>query len=88
MYNSFVNTSIIYLFYVEECFACICICVPHSSLVPEERPEEDVGFPRTDITGGCELPCASWTLNPGPREEQAVLLTAEPSFQPYNSDEI
>ena len=49
------------------------------------RPEEDVGFPRTDITGGCEVPGAGWKLNPGPREEQAVLLTAEPSLQPYNS---
>ena len=25
-----------------------------------------------------------WELNPGPLEEQPVLLTAEPSLQPYN----
>ncbi|KAL6083004.1 hypothetical protein STEG23_028004, partial [Scotinomys teguina] len=34
------------------------------------------------ITDGCELPCESWDLNPGPLEEQSVLLTAEPSLQP------
>jgi hypothetical protein len=34
------------------------------------------------ITGGCELPCGCWDLNSGPSEEQLVLLTAEPSYQP------
>jgi hypothetical protein len=32
------------------------------------------------ITGGCE-PC--WVLNSGPLEDQSMLLTAEPSLQPY-----
>jgi hypothetical protein len=28
----------------------------------------------------CELLCACWDLNPGPLEEQPVLLTTEPSL--------
>ncbi|CAO2580696.1 hypothetical protein LEMLEM_LOCUS1572, partial [Lemmus lemmus] len=33
------------------------------------------------ITDGCESPCGCWELNSGPLEEQAMLLTAEPSPQ-------
>jgi hypothetical protein len=32
----------------------------------------------------CEPPCGCWDLNSRPSEEQLVLLTAEPSFQPYS----
>jgi hypothetical protein len=35
------------------------------------------------ITDGCETPCGCWDLNSGPSEEQSVLLTTEPSLQPY-----
>ena len=35
------------------------------------------------ITDGCEPPCGCWDLNSGPSEEESVLLTAEPSLQPY-----
>ena len=31
---------------------------------------------------GCEPPCGCWEMNSGPLEEQAMLLTSEPSFQP------
>ena len=34
------------------------------------------------ITDGSEPPCGYWKLNSGPLEEQAVLLTSEPSLQP------
>ncbi|KAH0505040.1 Cytochrome b-c1 complex subunit 7 [Microtus ochrogaster] len=34
------------------------------------------------IIDGCESPCGFWELNSGPLEEQAVLLTSEPSLQP------
>ena len=34
------------------------------------------------ITDGCEPPCGCRELNSGPLEEQAMLLTAEPSLQP------
>ena len=37
------------------------------------------------ITDGCEPPCGCWELNSGPLEEQAMLLTAEPSLQPQNT---
>jgi hypothetical protein len=33
--------------------------------------------------GGCEPPRGCWDLNSGPLEEQSVLLTTEPSLQPY-----
>ena len=36
------------------------------------------------ITDGCEPPCGCWELNSGPLEEQAMLLTSEPSLQPPN----
>ena len=36
------------------------------------------------IYDGCEPPCGCWELNSGPLEEQAVLLTAEPSPAPDN----
>ena len=35
------------------------------------------------ITDGCEPPCGCLELNSGPLEEQSVLLTSEPSLQPY-----
>ena len=34
------------------------------------------------ITDGCEPICGCWELNSGPMEEQAMLLTSEPSLQP------
>jgi hypothetical protein len=37
------------------------------------------------ITDGCEPLCGCWDLNSGPSEEQSVLLTTEPSLQPWNS---
>ena len=42
----------------------------------------------TGVTDSCELPCGCWELNPGPLEEQSVLLTAEPSFQPQASSSL
>ena len=37
------------------------------------------------ITDGCEPPCGCWELNSGPLEEQAALLTTEPSLQPSSA---
>lgn len=36
---------------------------------------EDARSPRTAVLKGCELPLGGWELNPGPLEEQLVLLT-------------
>ena len=41
-------------------------------------PEEGI---RSQLDG-CEPPRGCWELNSGPLEEQTVLLTTEPSFQP------
>jgi hypothetical protein len=35
------------------------------------------------IMDGCEPPCGCWNLNSGRSEEQSVLLSAEPSHQPF-----
>lgn len=37
----------------------------------------------TRITDGYEPSCGCWRLNLGPLKEQQVLLTPEPSFQPW-----
>jgi hypothetical protein len=55
--------------------------VYHAHAWCPERPEEGVEFPRIGVIAGCELPCGCWGLNPGPLEEQPVLLTAKPLFQ-------
>ena len=47
---------------------CLCACV-------HARKEDP-------IAECCEPPCGCWELNSGPLEEQAMLLTAEPSLQP------
>ena len=39
--------------------------------------------PATGSSDSCELPYGCWELNPGPLEEQSVLLTTEPSLQPH-----
>jgi hypothetical protein len=44
-------------------------------------PEQGVRSPGAGITDHCEPPCRCWELNPGPLQEQPVLLTTEPSFQ-------
>jgi hypothetical protein len=51
-----------------------------------QRPEEGSETPGTGVTGGCEPPWGCWELNTGPLEEQPVLLTTEPSLQPWNKD--
>ena len=35
----------------------------------------------TGVKDTCELPCGCWELNPGPLEEQLVLLTTNPFLQ-------
>ena len=51
------------------------VCNPHSG---QKRASD----PQYRITDGCELPCGCWELNPGPLEEQLVILTIEQSLQP------
>lgn len=43
---------------------CMCtMCVPQKS-------EEDIGFPKTGATNGCEPPCGFLELNPDPLQGQ------------------
>jgi hypothetical protein len=41
---------------------------------------EGVRSPETGVIDSCELPCGYWELNPGPLEEQVVLLTDKTSL--------
>ena len=62
----------IYLFYYA--YNILSVCMPEGQ---KRAPDP--------ITDGCELPCGCWELNSGPLEEQAILLTSEPSLQPLFS---
>ena len=57
----------IYLFIMHTISAYMCACRP------ERAP---------DLITGCEPPYGCWELNSKPLEEQAMLLTTEPSLQP------
>lgn len=62
----------------------VCIFAPVSRYL--QRPEEDIGFPGSEVIGSCEL--SSMTAGNLARvfliEEKQVLLTTEPSLQPSN----
>ena len=69
-----------FLFCVYGCFACMCLCT--MCMQYPQRPEEDIRSHGTEVKDNCQLPCGCWELNPGPLQEQPVLLTTEPSLQP------
>jgi hypothetical protein len=64
---------------MDRCFIYICIMFMKCL----QRPGEGIRPAGTVVTGNCELPFGCWELNSGPLEEQPVLLTTEPSFQPH-----
>ncbi|EDL01779.1 mCG144933, partial [Mus musculus] len=49
------------------------------------RPEEGVRSLETRVTGSSEQSGGYWESNPGPLDEQPVLLTTEPSLSPLES---
>jgi hypothetical protein len=57
------------MYFMYMCPDSMYICMPGEGVEP--------------ITDGCESPCGSWELNPGPLEKQPVLLTTEPSLQSF-----
>jgi hypothetical protein len=58
--------------------AHLCVmCLQHSW-----RQEEVVRSSGKRVTDCCEPSCGCWELNPGPLEEQPVILTPETSLQP------
>lgn len=50
------------------------------------RSEEGIGSYGTRVTGGCELPCRCEGPNPGPLQEQPLLLASETSLKPPRSE--
>ena len=46
-----------------------------------QKPEEGTGSLGTGVKEDCQPQGERWKLNPGPLQEQPVLLTAEPSLQ-------
>lgn len=55
------------------------------------RSEESVEYLELKLRiDGCDVPCGYWTPNPGPPQEQQVLLTGEPAlalrFKSFSSD--
>lgn len=53
------------------------VCVPYG----HRRPEEGIEFPRTEATDSCGYLGSKWGL----LEEQPMIITTEPSFQPPTS---
>lgn len=47
------------------------------------RSEETLEYPGTGVTHSYEPPCGCWESNPGPLQEQQVLLTAEQLLLSY-----
>ena len=72
----FLNFFIFYLFIFNFLFIlCTLVFCLHVCLC------KGVQSHGTGATDSCKLPCGCWDLNPGPLEEQPVLLTTEPSLQ-------
>lgn len=67
---NFFQCAFIFILYTLVFCLHICLC-------------EGVRFPKTGVTGRCDLPCECWKLNPSPLEKQPVLLTTQLSFQPH-----
>lgn len=70
-------------FYVSVWFACMFVWVPRACWC-QQRPEEGIKSPETEVTECCEPPCGCRESILDPLKEQPVLLTTEPSLQfPY-----
>lgn len=54
-------------------------CVPCAYRCPQ-KPEQTIGSPVTGVRGGCKAPNMMQDLNPGPLQNQPVLLNTEPSL--------
>lgn len=58
------------------CFACMCVCVPQTCMVPMEA-WEGTRYPGPVVTDSW---VTMWELNPVPLKEQTVLLIAKQSL--------
>jgi hypothetical protein len=67
-----------FFFFLEKRFIlCVVACMYSPFMQYLWRPEEGAWSSEAEVKYGCELPCGCWELNPGPLEEQPVLLTVE-----------
>lgn len=58
------------------------ICAHHMHAWFPHRLTDGAYSSESRTTDDCEPPCGFWEQNPGPLQEQQVLLNAEPSLQP------
>lgn len=66
------------LFYVVH-VVVLHVCAPQACLEPT-KVKRGYQSPGTGIVDSCELPCQYWESNPGPLQEQPVLLTGAKSL--------
>lgn len=72
------HVCVLILFHVDVYLADLDVCAPSVCAWCLWGSEYSTRFPGTGVTGSCELLCECWELNPGPVEEQPVLLTISP----------
>lgn len=60
--------------------ACRQICAPSTYKRGPAEDREGLGFPETEGTDDCELPCEIWKLSLGPLQELQGSFTAEPTL--------
>jgi hypothetical protein len=63
------------------------MCIPHTCVFHmhawcSQGSEESTVCTRTGVVEECESPFGFWEPNPGPLQEQEVLLTSQLTFQP------
>lgn len=69
-----------YIYMVCVCtFVYVCMCV-----LSLWKSEEVIRYPEIGVIDVCELPTVWRELNPGPLQEQNMLITKEPSFQGHS----
>lgn len=83
MFDWLFTVFFLLLVHVYSCVACRYVCASCMCLVPEQARNDPRGCQVSwNWSCSCEPPYGCWESNPGPLEEQSMLLTAEPSLQP------
>jgi hypothetical protein len=70
----------VWVFCLHGCFVCMQSIACMQYLL---RPEEGIRSPGTRLWACCGPPCGCWDVNPGSLQMQYVLLTTDPSLQPW-----
>jgi hypothetical protein len=73
-----------FLSYVYGCFACTCVCAS-CACSTQECQKRASDLLELELQTVVSHNCGCWESNQDPLEKQPVLLTAEPSPQPYSS---